>query len=154
MESLDRTDVKILNLLQQNSRLTNKELAYELGLTVTPVYERVKRLEKHGYIKQYVALLDTNKLGQGLIVMAQISLKEHAKHQLKKFEEKIRPLPQVMECYYVAGGSDYILKIAVPNMDAYQKFLVDELATIEHIGHVQSFFVMTEIKHTTAVPLQ
>lgn len=153
LDSLDEIDLKLLSLLQQNSRLTNKQLAGELGLSLTPVYERVRRLERGGYIKKYVALLDAQKLGKGLTVLAQISLKEHAKHYLKAFEEKVKHLPQVLECYYVAGDFDYILKIAVADMPAYQRFLVEELASIDPIGKVQSFFVMTEVKHTTSVPL-
>ncbi len=149
----DRYDRRILALLQQNSRTTTKEIAADLGLSVTPTYERIKRLEREGFIKQYVALVDSHKIGKQLTVMATVSLKEHSREYLNRFVEQIRPLPEVMECYYVAGSFDYIVKVVVTNMEAYQHFLVNKLAAIENIGHVQSYFVMTEVKHSTAVPL-
>lgn len=150
---LDHYDRKILALLQQNARITTKEVAAELGLSVTPAYERVKRLERQGFIKQYVALIDSHMVGKQLTVMATVSLKEHSREYLNRFVEQINPLPEVMECYYVAGSFDYIVKVVVSNMEDYQHFLVNKLAAIENIGHVQSYFVMTEIKHSTALPL-
>lgn len=150
---LDRYDRRILALLQQNARTTTKEIAAELGLSVTPTYERIKRLERQGFIKQYVALVDSNMVGKQLTVMATVSLKEHSREYLNRFVEQISPLPEVMECYYVAGSFDYIVKVVVSNMEAYQHFLVNKLAAIENIGHVQSYFVMTEVKHSTALPL-
>ena len=151
---LDRYDRKILNILQENARTTTKEIAAALGLSVTPTYERIKRLERQGYIRQYVALVDSSKVGKQLTVMATVSLKEHSREHLNRFVEQINLLQEVMECYYVAGSFDYIVKVMVSNMDAYQHFLVNKLAAIENIGHVQSYFVMTEIKHSTAIPLQ
>ena len=150
---LDSYDRRILALLQQNARTTTKEIAAELGLSVTPTYERIKRLERQGFIKQYVALVDSDLVGKQLTVMATVSLKEHSREYLNRFVEQISPLPEVMECYYVAGSFDYIVKVMVSNMEAYQHFLVNKLAAIENIGHVQSYFVMTEVKHSTAIPL-
>jgi Lrp/AsnC family transcriptional regulator, leucine-responsive regulatory protein len=150
---LDALDVQILQLLQTNARLTNREVALQLGLSVTPTYERIRRLERLGYIRGYVALLDPQRIGQGLAVMATIRLKEHSREYLEQFVEQIQKLPEVMECYYVAGAFDYILKVAVPDMEAYQQFLVKKLAGLENIGQVQSHFIMTDIKKSTAYPL-
>jgi Lrp/AsnC family leucine-responsive transcriptional regulator len=150
---LDHYDRKILDMLQADARTTTKEIAAALKLTVTPTYERIKRLEKSGYILQYVALVDNHKVGKQLTVLASINLKEHSREYLDRFVAQITPLPEVMECYYVAGSFDYILKVMVNDMAAYQNFLVNKLAPIENIGHVQSHFVMTEVKHSTAIPM-
>lgn len=150
---LDPYDRKILEMLQANARTTTKEIAAALDLSVTPTYERIKRLERKGYIRQYVALVDSHKVGKELTVLASVGLKEHSREHLNRFVEQISPLPEVMECYYVAGSFDYIVKVMVNDMAAYQHFLVNKLAAIENIGHVQSYFVMTEIKHSTAIPL-
>ena len=144
--SLDVTDRRILELLQQDALLTNKELATSLNLSVTPIYERIKRLRRDGYIRQYVALLDKNKIGRSLVAFCQVSLKEHTQEFIREFEEKIRDLPEVVECYNIAGPYDYLLKVMVRDMDDYRRFLVEQLAALAHIDGPQSAFVMAEIK--------
>jgi DNA-binding Lrp family transcriptional regulator len=153
MPELDPYDRQILSLLQSNAMLTTKEIAERINLTTTPVFERIRRLEKDGYINGYVALLDKGKLGKSLVAFCDVSLKEHSKDYLKQFEQEVARLEQVMECYHIAGMYDYLLKVVVENMEAYQSFIVNTLAALDNIGRVQSSFVMTEIKHTTALQL-
>lgn len=151
MYTLDQVDLGILRLLQKNSKLAIKEVAAELGLTITPVYERIRRLEREGFIKQYSAILSKEKLGLNLIAFCNVSIKEHATPFIKLFEREVLSLEEVLECYHIAGGFDYLLKIIVKDMDEYHRFVVEKLATLENIGHVQSSFVMKEIKHSTAL---
>ncbi len=153
IEGLDKIDEQILSELQHNSRITTKELCSILNLSQTPIYERIKRLEREGYIKNYVALLDKDKLGKQMVVFCNVQLKEHAKPYLMEFEEEIKKLKEVVECYYIAGNFDYTLKVMVKDMKAYQNFLVNKLASLENIGNAQSLFVMTEVKWSTEVPI-
>lgn len=153
MNPLDDTDRRILQLLQQDAFQTNKELAAKLSLSTTPIYERIKRLEREGYIRGYVALVDKNKVGRSLVAYCQVSLKEHTQAFIREFEEEIGHLPEVIECYNIAGPYDYLLKIMVRDMDDYRRFLVEKLAVLAHIDGPQSAFVMAEIKHSTALPV-
>lgn len=151
--TLDATDLAILRLLQTDAFLTHKEIAASLQLTTTPVYERIRRMERAGIIKGYVALLDRVKVGKPLLVMCAVSLKEHALPLLQHFQEAICALPEVVEVLHIAGGADYLLKVVVADMAEYQHFVVGKLASLENIGHAQSSFVLTELKSVTAVPL-
>lgn len=151
MRPLDIVDRRIIALLQQDAKLTNKEIAAELGLTTTPVYERIKRLEEDGYIRRYVALIDREKLGYSLVAFCNVQLKEHAQRYLRQFEAEIGQLREVVECYHIAGQFDYLLKVIIQDIHAYHDFIVNKLATLENIGNVQSSFVMQEIKWGTAV---
>jgi Lrp/AsnC family transcriptional regulator, leucine-responsive regulatory protein len=150
---LDATDLRILRLLQTRSDLTNREVAATMGLTPSPVYERIKRLEKTGVIQRYVALVNREKLGLRLMAFCNVSIKEHARPFILQFEEEIKTLPEVVECFHTAGGFDYLLKVIVPDMYSYQRFIVEKLAALENIGRVQSSFVMDEIKHGTELPI-
>lgn len=153
MKILDALDRRILDFLQQDALLTNKELAARLNMSTTPVYERIRRLEEDGYIRRYVAILDKAKLGFQLTAYCNVQLKEHTKSFLKEFEARVGALPEVIECYHIAGMYDYLLRVVVPDMDAYQNFIVHKLADLPNIGNVQSSFVMTEIKYSTALPV-
>ncbi|ATL49914.1 AsnC family transcriptional regulator [Chitinophaga caeni] len=153
MASLDRIDKRILQVMQSNAKLNTKEIAHRVGLTITPTYERIKKIEKLGIIKQYVTLLDREKVGKTLMAFCSVSLQLHSQLQIQRFEEAISHLPAVMECYHVAGQFDYLLKVVVDDMNQYQRFITQKLAAIENIGHVHSSFVMTEVKHDTAFPL-
>jgi len=153
MKQLDSTDHRILHLLQENAKYTIKEIAAEMGMTTTPVYERIKRMEEDGYIQRYVALLDQHKIGFSLTAFCHISIKEHARDYLQNFEKAIASFPEIVECYHLSGVQDYMLKIIVSDMQAYQSFLVDKLAALDHIGSVQSTFVLTKVKHSTAIQL-
>lgn len=149
MEKLDKIDKKILLLLQKDCKLNTKEIADNIGLSVTPTYERIKRMEKNGIIERYVALLNEGKIGKTLIVYCNVSLQLHSKPMLKKFELAILKLDEVMECYHTAGTNDYLLKVVASDMNQYQDFLMNKLAAAENIAHVHSSFVMTEVKHKT-----
>ncbi len=153
MRPLDNTDRRIIDLLQSDAKLTNKEVAAQLNMTTTPVYERIKRMEEDGYIRKYVALADKDKLGLSILAFCNVSLKEHARDYLLNFETQVRSLPEVIECYHIAGLFDYLLKVVVPDMPAYHDFIVKKLATFDYIGNVQSMFVMTEIKYSTKLPV-
>lgn len=149
---IDAIDKDILRMLQEDAQITNREISLKLHLTTTPVHERIKRLEKDGYIEKYVALLDKEKLEKGLTVFCNVSLKQHTNENGKKLVKEIQSIPEVVECYNIAGDYDFLLKILVKDMPAYQKFVLGVLGTLKSIGSVKSIFVMGEIKHTTSVP--
>ena len=147
METLDKTDLQILRVLQSNGRLTIKELAAKVSLSSTPVYERLKRLESNGYIKKYIAVLDAEKLNQGFIVFCNVKLKRMNRDIAKYFMQMVQELPEVTECYNVSGSTDYLLKIHATDMKAYNDFLINKLGAIDSLGSVESMFVMSEVKH-------
>jgi Lrp/AsnC family leucine-responsive transcriptional regulator len=146
--SLDLKDLSILALLQQNARMTVKEISEKVHLSTTPVHERIKRMEAEGVIKQYAAIVDYSKVKRGLMVICYVSLKEHSKNAGVKFIKTINILNEVIECYNISGEFDFMLKVVAENMDAYYDFHVNKLSPIENMGHVQSVFVMGIIKQT------
>ncbi|MBU2912521.1 MULTISPECIES: Lrp/AsnC family transcriptional regulator [Reichenbachiella] len=150
MALLDEVDVKILSLLQAEGRITNKALAEKMGLSTTPVFDRVKRLEKEGVIKQYVALLDQRKIDKKLTVFVFISLKNHTRSYLDKFIGEMNEYPEVQECYHIAGDFDYMLKIVTRDIESFQSFILAKLSVNSNIAHVKSQFVLSKNKHTTA----
>lgn len=154
METLDSIDLKLLKLLQSNSRLTTKELAVEVGLSISPVYERVKRLESEGYIERYVALLNPEKLSLGFIAYVSVKLSKQSNRGMADFVSLVQNIPEVTECYSVAGRSDFLMKVYAPNMRYYRTFVLDVLGNIDSIGNIESTFVMSEVKHTTILPLR
>ena len=154
MKNLDSIDLRILNLLQQDAKFTIKEIAGQLGMTTTPVYERIRRMEEEGFIKGYVALVDKQKLDFHILAFCNVSLHRHHRDLLDIFEREIKSLPEVVECYHIAGTFDYLLKVIVRDMQAYQDFMVNKLATLENIGNAQSVFVMSEVKHSTCLELK
>lgn len=149
---MDKIDREILKALQDNAKLTNKELASQLGLTITPIYERVKKLEKEGYISHYAAIIDPKKVDLGLEVFCSVSLKDHQKEFIEQFERDVIALEEVTECYHIGGRFDYLLKVNVKNMEAYRNFVSLKLAELDNIGNVQSSFVMSEIKRSYRLP--
>ncbi len=154
MNNLDQKDLEILKILQQNSNLTTKELAAKINLSTTPVFERVKKLEKEGYIKKYTAILDAEKISQGFVVFCNIRLTQHSKELGKQFTETIMQLEEVTECYNTSGEYDFMVKIHVESMKHYQSFVLDKLGALSCIGNLQSIFVMGEIKHSYALPIK
>lgn len=146
--SLDKKDMAILKLLQENARITVKEISQKIHLSTTPVHERIKRMEESGVIKQYVTLLDHSKVKKGLIVICYVSLKEHSKNAGNKFIDTIHALNEVTECYNISGEFDFMLKVVSEDMNSYYDFHVNKLSQIENMGHVQSIFVMGTIKQT------
>jgi len=149
--ALDKNDLAILKLLQANARITVKEISEKIHLSTTPVHERIKRLEQSGVIKQYVTLLDYNKVNLSLMVICYVSLKEHSKTAGVKFIKTINELQEVIECYSISGEFDFMLKVLCQDMNAYYDFHVNKLSMIENMGNVQSVFVMGVIKDTTQV---
>ena len=151
MESLDHIDLQILRTLQDNARLTTKELAACVHLSTTPVFERLKRLENGGYIKKYIAVLDAEKLNQGFVVFCRVKLRRLNKEIAEEFTGIIREIPEVTECYNISGSYDYLLKIHAPDMKYYQEFLLNVLGTIESLGSMESTFVMDEVKQVYGI---
>src|SRR5215813_7176834 len=145
---LDPKDLAILKLLQHNARITVKEISDKIHLSTTPVYERIKRMEEAGIIKQYATLVDHTKLKKGLMAICYVSLKQHSKTVGAKFIKAIQEMPEIIECYSISGEFDFMLKVVAENMDAYYDFHVNKLSEEENIGHVQSVFVMGIIKQT------
>lgn len=150
---LDATDLQILKTLQKNAKLTTKELAEAVHLTPTPVFERQKRLERQGYIKKYVAVLDADKLGQGLQVFCKVKLKQINREIAEAFTRRIMRIPEVTECYNTSGAYDYLLKVRARDMKQYQDFVLTKLGDIESVGSIESTFVMSEIKQNYGIHL-
>ena len=146
--ALDNKDLAILKLLQENARITVKEISDKVHLSTTPVHERIKRMEEAGVIKQYAALVDHAKVKKGLMVICYVSLKTHSKDAGTKFIKTIHELNEVVECYNISGEFDFMLKVVAENMDDYYNFHVNKLSQAENIGQVQSVFVMGVIKQT------
>lgn len=144
--TLDKLDLSILKLLQQNARITVKEISDKVHLSTTPVHERIKRMEESGVIKQYVTLVNGAKVGKGLMVICYVSLKQHSKNAGDKFIKTILELSEVIECLTISGEFDFMLKVVVENMDEYYNFHVNKLSAIDNVGNVQSVFVMGVIK--------
>jgi len=151
--TLDETDKNLLKLIQNDSKQTNKALSNALGLSVTAVYERIKKLENNGVIKKYVALIDKKKVEKDFVAFCHIKLVQHSQDYVVKFEREVRKLVEVLECYHISGDYDYLLKVMVEDMEAFREFMVKKLTTIDHIGSTHSMFMINEVKHTTALTL-
>ena len=148
MDKLDKTDILILRTLQRNAKLTTKELADAVHLTPTPVFERQKRLERRGYIRKYVAVLDPEKLNLGLLVFCKVKLKQINHELADAFVRRIQRIPEVTECYNISGAYDYLLKVRAADMKHYQSFVLNKLGDIETVGSIESTFVMSEVKQS------
>jgi len=151
--NLDTIDKKLLKLLQEDSKRTTKELSLKLDLSVTAVYERIKKLEREGIIEKYVVLINRNKIQKGFVVFCHLKLMQHTKEFISQFEKEVVKLTEVLECFHVSGDYDYILKICVENMEEYREFMVTKLTTLQHIGSTHSTFMIGEVKNTTAFTL-
>jgi len=151
--TLDKIDSKILVLLQQNSNRTTKSIAKELGMTTTPIFERIKKLEKQGYIKKYVAVLNKKKIGLKQTVFIGITLQGHTRSYLEKFVMQINSFPEVIECHRVSGNFDYLLKLVVEDIEAYETFIISKLTLLPYLGNVQSLITLSTGKETNEVDL-
>ena len=151
METLDETDLQILRTLQKNAKLTTKELADSVHLTPTPVFERQKRLERKGYIKKYVAIIDPEKLNQGLLVFCKVKLSQINHEIADTFTRRVMRIPEVTECYNTSGAYDYLLKVRAADMKQYQQFVLNKLGDIEHVSSIESTFVMSEVKQNYGI---
>ena len=147
METLDEIDMQILRTLQRNAKLTTKELADAVHLTPTPVFERQKRLERKGFIRKYVAVLNPDRLGLGMLVFCKVKLKQMNREIAESFVRRIQRIPEVTECYNTSGEYDYLLKIRARDMKQYQEFVLNKLGAIESLGSLESTFVMDEVKN-------
>ena len=151
-ESLDKTDIAILRILQENARITVKDLALKVHLSPTPVFERMRRLEAGGYIQRYTAVLSPARLGRGFTVSCSVRLRRMGKDIAHDFVSRVRDIPEVAECYNISGDFDYLLKIYAPGMQYYNDFIINTLGTIESLGSIQSWFVMNEVKNSYGLP--
>ena len=152
--TLDETDLQILKTLQKNAKLTTKELADAVHLTPTPVFERQKRLERQGYIKKYVAVLDPEKLDQGLLVFCKVKLKQINHEIADAFTRRILRIPEVTECYNISGSYDYLLKVRTRDMKQYQEFVLTKLGKIDTLSSIESTFVMSEVKQIYGINIE
>ena len=150
---LDRTDRQILNCLQIDGRISNVDLARKVNLTATPCIERVKRLERQGYIRGYTALLDPELVDASLLVFVEIDLSHNSPDAFKRFREEARRLPEIMDCHLVSGNFDYLIKARVRDMKAYRKLLGEKILSLPGVNTSRSYVVMEEVKETTHLPL-
>ena len=151
--TFDAIDTKLLKLLQIDAKQTTKELSGKLNLSVTAVYERIKKLEREGVIEKQVVLLNRKKKKKGFVVFCHLKLMQHTKEFIADFEKDVVKLNEVLECFHVSGDYDYILKICVENMEEYREFMVTKLTTLQHIGSTHSTFMIGEVKNTTVYTL-
>ncbi|MEE9364617.1 MAG: Lrp/AsnC family transcriptional regulator [Cellulophaga sp.] len=149
MERVDEIDLQILRILQKDSKRTTKEIAETLNLTPSPVYERIRRLERDGYIKKYVALLDKKLIQRPVTAICMVSLRYHNEGFIDIFEQQIKAIKEVQECYHMAGKVDFFLKIHLRNLDEYHDFVRLKLSKIENIGVLESYFVLKEIANSS-----
>lgn len=147
--TLDTIDFTLLEALQTDSKQTHKQLALKTDLSVTAVHERIKKLERNGVIKKYVALLDPEQINLGFMVFCHVKLVQHAKSSLTAFEADIKALSEVVECFHVSGSYDYLLKVMVRDMADFCSFLVNKLTSLKSIASTESSFVITQVQNTT-----
>lgn len=151
--SLDKTDRQILKILQVNGRITNKELASQLGLSPPPTLERVKKLETQGYIEGYGARLNPDKIKLGAIMMVSVTLHPHTQEAIQAFHQAIQNLDEVMECYHLTGEDDYLLKVVCGNIAEYETFVVDKLSALKSLGKIKSSVVLSTLKKSHCYPI-
>tara|TARA_R110002050_G_scaffold240282_1_gene376553 strand:+ start:118 stop:570 length:453 start_codon:yes stop_codon:yes gene_type:complete len=150
---MDSTDKKILNILQENALMTAKEMAKKLYLTTTPIYERIKKLQNSGIIKQYVALLDADMLGKNIIVFMNITIKDHHSEKRNEFVKNMEQLEEVTEFYHTSGSFDFLVKVRFADIKTFRDFLVNDVASIHNISDIESQIVLEEIKYSTKIIL-
>ena len=151
--TLDKIDLQILSILQINSNRTTKSIATELGMTTSPIFERIKKLEKEGYIKKYVAVLNNKKIGLKQTVFIGITLQGHTRSYLEKFVKEINNFPEIVECHRVSGNFDYLLKLVVEDIEAYETFIISKLTLLPYLGNVQSLITLSTGKETNEIDL-
>lgn len=154
MKKIDEIDCNILELLQKNGRITIKEISENLGLSPTPIFERIKKLEKAGIIDHYSAIINGDKIGKKLYAFAHISLKDHSKELIDKFTSQIIDLPQVLECHYTTGDTDFILKILLNDMEMYREFVLSQLFEMSNIGKIETYLSLSVVKKSNSIPIK
>ena len=153
MMTLDRIDYRILHHLQNDARVTNTELAERVGLSPSPCLRRVRALEHNGIVKRYVALVDARAVGLPISVVVNVSLRSQERSALVEFETQIQRRPEVMECYLMTGNSDYLLRVVVPDLESYERFLADTLTRIPGVANIQSGLALKQVVYRTELPL-
>ena len=151
--TLDKIDTQLLAILQKNSNRTTKSIAEELGMSTSPIFERIKKLEKEGYIEKYVAVLNNKKIGLKLTVFIGITLQGHTRSYLEKFVKEINNFMEVVECHRVSGNFDYLLKLVVEDIEAYETFIISKLTLLPYLGNVQSLIALSTSKETNEIDL-
>ncbi len=151
---LDRTDYRILHHIQNNARISNIELAEAVGLSPSPCLRRVKAMEQAGVIKRYAGIVDATAVGLPISIFVNVSLERQERTGLEEFEQLIQSYPEVMECYLMTGSSDYLVRIVVPDLQAYERFLADKLTRIPGVANIQSSFALKQVVYNTELPLQ
>jgi Lrp/AsnC family leucine-responsive transcriptional regulator len=150
---LDSIDYNILRILQERGRITNAQLATEIGLSPAPTLERVRKLELAGFIESYHAMLSPTKLGLNIIVFIEIKLNYHSHFKIEQFMESISMIPEIVEAYHITGDGDFLLKLYIPSITDYQQFIVDKLSKIEGVSHIQSMVVLSTVKKVIGFPV-
>jgi DNA-binding Lrp family transcriptional regulator len=153
MKKLDANDKRILELLQEDSKVSIKEIASQLNLTKTPIYERIKKYEKEGIIKKHVAVLDTNKIESSMVVFCTVALDSQKLQEIESFNKAVENIPEVIECYLMGGANDFLLKIVIKDLQAYHQFSSGKLASLPYVSQIKSTFVLNEVKRSTVIPL-
>jgi Lrp/AsnC family leucine-responsive transcriptional regulator len=151
---LDKTDSKLLALLQQNARLTNLELADAVGLSPSPCLRRLKRLERDGIISRYVALVDQKAVGLPVSVFVSVKLERQREDAMAHFDAEIATYPVVLECYLMTGSWDYLLRVVAADLGAYEKFLKDRLTRIDGVSSIESYFALNQLKYNNKLPIE
>ncbi len=149
----DEVNKQILSILQEDGSITNSELAKRIGLAPASTLERVKKLEKKGVIRKYVALLDSEKIGKEIVAFVEISMNEHSAEAIKLFSKEIAKIPEVLDCHHISGDKDFLLKVVTDSIKNYEKFALEKLAVIPHVGKISTLFVLSTIKSETALHL-
>lgn len=152
--ALDDFDRRILELLQEDSGRTNVALAEAIGLAPATTLERVRKLERNGVIRRYVALVDAEKVALGVMALVDVQLGSHESRGVDGFREAVAALPEVLECYHLSGETDYLLKVVAPSIEAYEVFLLEQLTKVPNIGRVHTSFVLSTVKHETKMPIR
>jgi Lrp/AsnC family leucine-responsive transcriptional regulator len=153
-EALDRTDLRILELLQQDGRLSNQEIAERVSLSPSPCLRRIRRLEQAGVIRQYVALVDPQKIGLGLLAYVTVKLEKRGKMPMDDFRARVQTSPEVVACYAMTGDMDYLLRVHVEDLEHFSRFVMEQLLKQPGVVDVKSSFALERIKDTTALPLK
>ena len=153
MTKLDVIDKQILEFLQADAKMNVKEMASHLNMTKTPIYERIKRLEREGVIEKYVGILNRNKVESSMVIFCSVSLESQKLTDIETFSQSVSDIPEVMECYLMGGASDFLLKVVVKDLIAYHQFSSGKLAALPKVAQIKSMFVLNEVKNSTVFPL-
>ncbi|MCB0396282.1 MAG: Lrp/AsnC family transcriptional regulator [Flavobacteriales bacterium] len=153
IDKIDKTDLKILKILQENGRITNLSLSQEIGLSPAPTLERVKKLENAGVIESYHGVVNQSKVGLEIQAFIQVSLTRQVNNAIVNFKRQVQEIPEIMECYQVTGAADYVLKVVVPDIGAFEELISEKLSSMEEIGSMQTTVILSETKLTRTLPL-